>query len=228
MGKMYLWHLVDTLSMECPRLEKSSWWGFNSSTFNSPLCTTSKQNAATAIVGLVIAFQANWLLALIILVMVPLIGLNGYIQAKFLSGFNADAKKSYDDASLVTGDAVGSIRTIASFSAEEKVMQLYQMKCEGPMKAGIRKGLVCGIGLGFGMFSLFLVYVFFGLTMTTLSISQSAALTLDLSRAKSAAISVLAILEHKSKTDSSDDSGTTLENVWEKTWSFSMSVSSSH
>ncbi|CAL5442290.1 unnamed protein product [Camellia sinensis] len=50
------------------------------------------QNAATAIVGLVIAFQANWLLALIILVMVPLIGLNGYIQAKFLSGFSADAK----------------------------------------------------------------------------------------------------------------------------------------
>ncbi|KAL7235895.1 hypothetical protein ACSBR1_019223 [Camellia fascicularis] len=28
MGKMYLWHLVDTLSMECPRLEKSSWQGF--------------------------------------------------------------------------------------------------------------------------------------------------------------------------------------------------------
>ncbi|KAI7986707.1 ABC transporter B family member 11 [Camellia lanceoleosa] len=52
------------------------------------------QNAATAIVGLVIAFQANWLLALIILVMVPLIGLNGYIQAKFLSEFSADAKVS--------------------------------------------------------------------------------------------------------------------------------------
>ncbi|KAI8003263.1 ABC transporter B family member 11 [Camellia lanceoleosa] len=195
------------------------------------------QNVATAIAGLVIAFQANWLLALIILVMVPLIGLNGYIQAKFLSGFSADAKKSFEDASQVAGDAVGSIRTIASFSAEEKVMQLYQMKCEGPMKAGIRQGLVCGVGLGFAMFSLFLVYatsfyagarlveagkmdfaavfqVFFGLTMTTVSISQSAALAPDLSRANSAAASILAILDQKSKIDSSDDSGTTLENVW--------------
>ncbi|CAL5415131.1 unnamed protein product [Camellia sinensis] len=195
------------------------------------------QNAATAIAGLVIAFQANWLLALIILVMVPLIGLNGYIQAKFLSGFSADAKKSFEDASQVAGDAVGSIRTIASFSAEEKVMQLYQMKCEGPMKAGIRQGLVCGVSLGFAMFSLFLVYaasfyagarlveagkmdfaavfqVFFGLTMATVSISQSAALAPDLSRANSAAASVLAILDQKSKIDSSDDSGTTLENVW--------------
>ncbi|CAL5346757.1 unnamed protein product [Camellia sinensis] len=195
------------------------------------------QNAATAIAGLVIAFQANWLLALIILVTVPLIGLNGYMQAKFLSGFSADAKKSFEDASQVAGDAVGSIRTIASFSAEEKVMQLYQMKCEGPMKAGIRQGLVCGAGLGFAIFSLFLVYaacfyagarlveagkmdfaavfrVFFGLTMTTLSISQSVALAPDLSRAKSAAASILAILDQKSKIDSSDDSGTTLENVW--------------
>ncbi|GMP76087.1 hypothetical protein CsSME_00032910 [Camellia sinensis var. sinensis] len=195
------------------------------------------QNAATAIAGLVIAFQANWLLALIILVTVPLIGLNGYMQAKFLNGFSADAKKSFEDASQVAGDAVGSIRTIASFSAEEKVMQLYQMKCEGPMKAGIRQGLVCGAGLGFAIFSLFLVYaacfyagarlveagkmdfaavfrVFFGLTMTTLSISQSVALAPDLSRAKSAAASILAILDQKSKIDSSDDSGTTLENVW--------------
>ncbi|KAL7160938.1 hypothetical protein ACSBR2_041562 [Camellia fascicularis] len=181
------------------------------------------QNAATAIAGL----------------------------AKFLSGFSADAKKSYKDASQVAGDAVGSTRTIASFSAEEKVMQLYQMKCEGPMKAGIRQGLVCGVGIGFAMFSLFLVHaasfyagarlveagkmdfcsflskafynllyqVFFGLTMTTLSISQPAALALDLSRAKSAAASVpaasvLAILDQKSKIDSSDDSGTTLESVW--------------
>ncbi|KAL7178433.1 hypothetical protein ACSBR2_031551 [Camellia fascicularis] len=195
------------------------------------------QNVATTIAGLIIAFQANWLLALIILVMVPLIGLNGYIQAKFLSGFSADAKKSFEDATQVAGDAVGSIRTIASFSAEEKVMQLYQMKCEGPMKAGIRQGLVCGVSLGFTMFSLFLVYaasfyagarlveagkmdfaavfqVFFGLTMTTVSISQSVALAPDLSRANSAAASVLAILDQKSKIDSSDDSGTTLENVW--------------
>jgi ATP-binding cassette subfamily B (MDR/TAP) protein 1 len=56
------------------------------------------QNIATAIGGLVIAFTANWQLALIILVLLPLIGVNGYVQIKFMRGFSADAKvfsKSY-------------------------------------------------------------------------------------------------------------------------------------
>ena len=50
------------------------------------------QNIATAVAGLVIAFTANWILALIILGLIPFIGLNGYVQVKFLTGFSADAK----------------------------------------------------------------------------------------------------------------------------------------
>lgn len=50
------------------------------------------QNAATAIAGLVIAFLANWELALIILLLVPFVGVNGYTQARFIRGFSADAK----------------------------------------------------------------------------------------------------------------------------------------
>lgn len=50
------------------------------------------QNAASAVAGLVIAFEASWQLALIILVLIPLIGLNGYVQMQFLKGFSADAK----------------------------------------------------------------------------------------------------------------------------------------
>lgn len=50
------------------------------------------QNVATAIAGLVIAFTANWILAFIILALIPVIGLNGYVQVKFLTGFSADAK----------------------------------------------------------------------------------------------------------------------------------------
>lgn len=50
------------------------------------------QNIATAIAGLVIAFQASWQLAFIVLALAPLLGLNGYVQVKFLKGFSADAK----------------------------------------------------------------------------------------------------------------------------------------
>jgi ATP-binding cassette, subfamily B (MDR/TAP), member 1 len=50
------------------------------------------QNFATLVAGLVIAFVSNWELSLIILALIPLIGLNGWIQMKFIQGFSADAK----------------------------------------------------------------------------------------------------------------------------------------
>lgn len=64
----------------------------------------------------------------------------------------------YEEASQVANDAVGSIRTVASFCAEENVMELYKRKCEGPMKTGIRQGLISGIGFGLSFFLLFSVY----------------------------------------------------------------------
>ena len=61
----------------------------------------------------------------------------------------------YEAASQIANDAVGSIRTVASFCAEKKVMEMYEKKCEAPMKAGVRTGLVSGAGLGFASFALF-------------------------------------------------------------------------
>lgn len=194
------------------------------------------QNIATAAAGLIIAFTASWELAFIILVMLPLIGIAGYTQVKFMKGFSADAKMKYEEASQVANDAVGSIRTVASFCAEEKVMQLYKKKCEGPMKTGIRQGLVSGGGFGASFFLLFAFYatsfyagaqlvehgratfsdvfkVFFSLTMTALGISQSSSFSSDSNKAKNAAASIFAIIDRESKIDPSDESGTILENV---------------
>ncbi|KAJ9187945.1 hypothetical protein P3X46_003353 [Hevea brasiliensis] len=194
------------------------------------------QNIATAVAAMVIAFTASWQLAFIILALIPLIGVNGVVQVKFMKGFSADAKMMYEEASQVANDAVGSIRTVASFCAEEKVMQLYEKKCEGPMWTGVRLGLISGIGFGLSSFFLFCFYatsfyagarlvegghitfadvfqVFFALTMAAVGISQSSSIGTDSTKAKAAAASVFAIIDRKSKIDPSDESGTTIENV---------------
>ncbi|GMH30820.1 hypothetical protein Nepgr_032663 [Nepenthes gracilis] len=194
------------------------------------------QNAASAVTGVVIAFVACWQLAFVVLALLPLIGLNGYVQMKFLKGFTADAKKKYEEASQVANDAVGSIRTVASFCAEEKVMQLYEKKCEGPMNAGIKQGLVSGVGFGFSFAMLFCTYaacfyagaqlvdhgkttfskvfrVFFALTMAAIGISQSSSFTPDSGKAKIAAASIFAIVDRESNIDPSDESGMTLDDV---------------
>ncbi|KAL5226635.1 hypothetical protein ABZP36_014900 [Zizania latifolia] len=194
------------------------------------------QNTTTLIAGLVIAFVSNWELSLIILALIPLIGLNGWIQMKFIQGFSADAKMMYEEASQVANDAVSSIRTVASFSAEEKVMDLYRKKCEGPLRTGIRTGIISGIGFGVSFFLLFSVYaasfyagarlvedkkttfpkvfrVFLALAMAAIGVSQSSTLTSDSSKAKSAASSIFAIVDRKSRIDPSEDAGVTVETL---------------
>ena len=50
------------------------------------------QTVSTIIAGFTIAMVANWKLALIITVVVPLVGFQGYAQVKFLKGLNKNAK----------------------------------------------------------------------------------------------------------------------------------------
>ena len=63
----------------------------------------------------------------------------------------------YEEASQVANDAVGSIRTVASFCAEKKVIEMYKKKCEGPERQGVRLGLISGAGFGFSFFALYCV-----------------------------------------------------------------------
>ncbi|KAK6928923.1 ABC transporter type 1, transmembrane domain [Dillenia turbinata] len=181
------------------------------------------QNISTVIAGLTIAFTANWMLALIILAVLPLVGLQGVMQARAMRGFTADAKAMYEEASQVANDAVGGIRTVASFCAEKKVMDLYEKKCKGPEKQGVRSGLISGAGFGFSFFVQFsanafcfyigALLVFLALTMSAMGLSQSSALAPDSAKAKDAAISVFNILDSLPTIDSSSGKGITLETV---------------
>ncbi|KAK9070037.1 hypothetical protein SSX86_010436 [Deinandra increscens subsp. villosa] len=194
------------------------------------------QDSSSAATALVIAFAACWQLALIILALIPLMSANGYVQQRFAKGFSADSKLMYEEASQVANDAVGSIRTVASFCAEEKVIKLYRDKCDGPKKSGIKLGLISGTGFGVSYFLLYCTYavgfyagarlvqagkanfpdvfrVFFALAMGAMAISQSSSLAPNSTKAKSSAISVFAILDRESEIDPSDESGLTSETV---------------
>ncbi|KAF3450533.1 hypothetical protein FNV43_RR06618 [Rhamnella rubrinervis] len=194
------------------------------------------QNIATVVAALIIAFTSNWILALIVLAVSPILLMQGYVQTKFLKGFSADAKVMYEEASQVANDAVGSIRTVASFCSESKVMEMYQKKCEAPVKQGVRSGLVSGAGFGLSFFALycingFLFYigavlekhgkatfgevfrVFFALSMSAMGVSQSSAMATDANKAKDSAVSIFGILDRKSKIDSSCDEGITLPTI---------------
>ncbi|CAJ1949076.1 unnamed protein product [Sphenostylis stenocarpa] len=153
-----------------------------------------------------------------------------------LAGVQQRCEMMYEEASQVAKDAVGNIRTVASFCAEDKVMDLYRMKCEDPMKTGIWQGLISGLGFGVSFFLLFCVYatsfyagarlvasgeasfsdvfrVFFALTMAAIGVSQFSTISPDSGKAKSATAAIFSIIDKKSEIDPRNESGTTLDRV---------------
>lgn len=67
-------------------------------------------------------------------------------------------QKLYEDATRVACDSVGNIRTVASFCAEERVMELHRQKCGRPVRVGTEHGLLSGAGFGMAVFFLYSVY----------------------------------------------------------------------
>lgn len=144
------------------------------------------QNTSPVIAALLIAIITNWVLALIILAVTPLIFIQGYLQGRYMKGFSRDAKVSfqnyciafvltnraiktkcecyvqlmYEEASQVANDAVGSIRTIASFCAEKKVTSLYEKKCKVPVRNGVHSGIISGLGFSLSFFALYCTNAF--------------------------------------------------------------------
>ncbi|GJS38634.1 ABC transporter B family member 21-like protein [Tanacetum coccineum] len=192
------------------------------------------QSSSSIVVALGIAFTSCWQLTFIVLVLIPIVGANAYAQMKYGKGFSADAKKMYEEASQIASDAVGSIRTVASFCAEEKLVIEYSNKCECPKKKGIQQGLISGIGFGVSSSLLFLMYattfyagarlveaekttfadvfrVFYVMTLAAFAVSQSSSFAPDTGKAMSSAVSVFAILDRKSEIDPNDESGITLD-----------------
>ncbi|EFJ12488.1 ATP-binding cassette transporter [Selaginella moellendorffii] len=194
------------------------------------------QNVATIVTGLIIAFAANWTLALLILALVPLLALQGATQTKMMTGFSKNAKETYQDATKVANDAVSSIRTVASYCMEQKMVRLYTQKCEVTSKSGIRNGMVSGAALGFSNFVLYGSYalsfwygarlveegkttfqkvfrVFFAITMSALGVSQAVTLAPDLVKVKASVRSIFATLDRKSKIDPFNAEGKALEGM---------------
>ncbi|GBG74818.1 hypothetical protein CBR_g19330 [Chara braunii] len=192
--------------------------------------STSTQALVTVIAGLTVAFIASWRLSLVILAIVPIIGAAGVFQAQFIQGFSANAKLMYEQASKVANDAVSSIRTVAAFSAEDKVMGLYNERVVEPMRAGKKQAVISGFGMGFAQFALFnshalsfwyggklvqkklaslqdVFNVFFAIFMSARSVSHAQSAAPDVGKVKAAASSIFQILDRKSKIDPEETTG---------------------
>ena len=73
-------------------------------------------------------------------------------QMQLIKGFGGDLNKAYMKANMVAGEAVSNIRTVAAFSAEERVMKLFDREIQKLQKKSFIRGQIAGFGFGFSQF----------------------------------------------------------------------------
>ncbi|CAK7356101.1 unnamed protein product [Dovyalis caffra] len=76
----------------------------------------------------------------------------------FLKGYGGNLSKAYLKANMLAGEAVSNIRTVAAFSAEEKVLDLYARELVEPSKRSFTRGQIAGIFYGICQFFIFSSY----------------------------------------------------------------------
>ncbi|CAO3700018.1 unnamed protein product [Rhizopus stolonifer] len=109
--------------------------------------------AAQFVAGMVVAFVEGWRLAILTLAVLPLMGTTVIVMSKFMRKYIKLSQDSYADAGSVAEQTFNSIRTVYSFSLQNRMLARYQVELEKARKMGIKRGIT--IGAGFACFMLF-------------------------------------------------------------------------
>ncbi|CAI5529605.1 unnamed protein product [Closterium sp. Naga37s-1] len=103
---------------------------------------------ATFVAAFIIGFTTLWQLTLVILAIVPLMAGCGAVYAIAITGLTSKGQHAYAQAGAVAEQAVGQVRTVYSFVAEEKTLKQYRDALETTVQLGFQGGLFKGMGLG--------------------------------------------------------------------------------
>lgn len=123
-------------------------------------------NLTTLGIGFGIAFYYSWEMTLLLLATSPILIFTSFIQAQMMSGTINNKKNNDADtaAGSLLSEAIGSIRTVASFSMEKALNTAYvaflNASKEADTKAGMVGGAAFGVSQGMMFFNIaFLFYI---------------------------------------------------------------------
>jgi len=188
------------------------------------------QNLSIMVISLVIAFSRGWMLTLICFATFPLMVAANYFQMQFIAGAGGDSNKNYQNAGGVASESIAGMRTVAAFSAETKIEQLFHDALFVDGKGVKKTALGAGVGQGFSLFAMFFLYfcgfaggafmmrnydytfedvmtVFFSVTFMGMGAGQAAALAPDIGKAKPAMINIFGLIDKVPTIDTKDERG---------------------
>lgn len=96
----------------------------------------------TTLVGcFAVSLAIGWKLALVCIATVPVLLACGFLRVWQLAQFRARSQKAYERSASFASEAVSSIRTVASTTREEDVLQLYREQLAEQLKVSTRSVL---------------------------------------------------------------------------------------
>lgn len=121
-------------------------------------CGTLILSMAQFISGYIVAFIKGWKMALVMLATVPLLIASGAVMGIFITRFTLKVQQSYAFAGTVAEQVFAGLRTVYSFSLQDRFAKRFEKELVHARKMGIRRGIVLGIGFGSFMLVLFATY----------------------------------------------------------------------
>lgn len=117
-------------------------------------------NLTQAIVSVIISFIYGWELSLVAICTIPIMTVTTTILGSLQARLTVKELAIYAASGGLAEEIISAIRTVVVFGGEEKESRRFQDALQPARKAGIRRGLLTGIGEGI---SWFVTYASYGL-----------------------------------------------------------------
>ncbi|CAN6241764.1 unnamed protein product [Urochloa humidicola] len=98
--------------------------------------------------GVAFSIYFSWRLALAAFPLALLLVIPGLIYGKYLLRLSHRSHHEYAKANFLVEQALSSIKTIYSFTAEKRIIQKYATVLDGTIRLGIKQGIAKGLAVG--------------------------------------------------------------------------------
>lgn len=185
------------------------------------------QNMTSLLTSFIVAFIIEWRVSLLILATFPLLVLANFAQQLSLKGFAGDTAKAHAKTSMIAGEGVSNIRTVAAFNAQNKILSLFCHELRLPQMRSLGRSQTAGLLFGVSQLSLYasealilwygahlvsrgmstfskVIKVFVVLVITANSVAETVSLAPEIIRGGEAVGSVFSILDRHTRIDPDD------------------------
>lgn len=194
------------------------------------------QNMTSLLTSFIVAFIVEWKVSLLILGTFPLLVLANFAQQLSLKGFAGDTAKAHAKTSMIAGEGVSNIRTVAAFNAQDKILSLFSHELRLPQLRSLRKSQTSGLLFGLSQLALYgsealilwygahlvsqgastfskVIKVFVVLVVTANSVAETVSLAPEIIRGGEAVGSVFSILDRHTRIDPDDSEADPVDSV---------------